>query len=91
MNLSENLVNKTRCDDHSIQDMDVDAVVAVVEDVAVFCLHNKAEEMDVTSFFTEQTITTVPKLLQEQTEKLIQTPLVLDANCWATIVMCSDM
>ena len=67
--------------------MDVDAVAAVVEDVAAFCLHSKAEEMDVTSFFPEQTITTVPTLLQEQTEKLIQTLLVLDANFWDTIVM----
>ena len=89
--MSDNLVNTTRCDDHSIKDMDVDAVAAVVEDVAAFCFHSKAEEMDVTSFFPEQTITTVPKLLQEQTEKLIQTPLVLDANCSATIVMYAHM
>ena len=80
-------MNTTRCDDHSIQDIDMDAVAAVVEGVAVFCLHSKAEAMDVTSLVLEQTITTVPKLLQEQTEKFIQTSLVLDANFWATIVM----
>ena len=52
-----------------------------------FCLRSKAEEMDVTSLILEQTITTVPKLLQEQTEKFIQMSLVSDANFWATIVM----
>ena len=80
-------MNTVRCDDHSIQDIDVDTLAAVVEGISVFYLRSKSEEIDVTSLVLERTITTVPKLLQEQTEKFIQTSLVLDANFWATIVM----